>query len=167
MFTIFFPIFQLLFLFFSAFSPKKISQFWIWKFSPFWKSSVEYYLKVVFLFWLPCFLKKNIKAKVFAHQRKFFWPISESLCLRNAKNLYFVFPLDNIGWAQNDGRHQPALEKRLLVLWCTLYRYFSFRKGAVNGLTPEDLVSRALYRSGHLGFSGISHAPIFDEYFNI
>ena len=93
----FFPIFQLLFLFFSAFSPKKISQFWIWKFSPFWKSSVEYYLKVGFLFWLPCFLKKNIKAKVFAHQRTFFWPISESLCLRNAKNLYFVFPLDNIG----------------------------------------------------------------------
>ena len=34
--------------------------------------------------------------------------------------MYFVFPLDNIGQTHNEGMHQLALEKGLLVLCCTL-----------------------------------------------
>ena len=34
--------------------------------------------------------------------------------------MYFVFPLDNIGQTHNEGMNQLALEKGLLVLCCTL-----------------------------------------------
>ena len=33
----------------------------------------------------------------------------------------------------------------------------------MNGLNPEDLVSRALYRRGPTGFTGISYTEIFDK----
>lgn len=36
----------------------------------------------------------------------------------------------------------------------------------MNGLTPEDLVSRVLYRRGSIGFTDISYTAIFDEQFS-
>ena len=42
-------------------------------------------------------------------------------------------------------------------------RYCGFRNGEVNGLTPEDLVSRALNCRGPVGFTGISYIKMFDE----
>ena len=42
-------------------------------------------------------------------------------------------------------------------------RYSGFRKGEVNGLTPEDLASKTLYRRCPVGFAGISCTAIFDE----
>ena len=42
-------------------------------------------------------------------------------------------------------------------------RYSGFRKGEVNGLTPEDLASKILYRRCPVGFAGISCTAIFDE----
>ena len=41
-------------------------------------------------------------------------------------------------------------------------RYGTFRKQ--KGNRPEDLVSRALYRRGPIGFTGILYAAIFDDY---
>ena len=43
------------------------------------------------------------------------------------------------------------------------FGYCSLTKGEVNELTPEDLVSRALYHGGPIGFTGISYIDIFDE----
>ena len=36
-------------------------------------------------------------------------------------------------------------------------KYYSFKNVEVNGLTPDDLAFRALYRRGPIGFIGISY----------
>ena len=79
MFANFFPIFQLLFLF--RFHRKKLASFGFGNFLLFEKAALNITLRLFFCSDFSVFLKKYIKAKVFAHQRNFFWPISESLCL--------------------------------------------------------------------------------------
>ena len=70
----------------------------------------------------------------------------------------------SILWSQKGGRYHLALDKVLMVLWCTL-RVTVSEKGKVNGLTPEDLISRALHCKGLIGFTEISGTAISDEYF--
>ena len=45
-------------------------------------------------------------------------------------------------------------------------KYFSFTKGEINGLNPENIVSNAFYHGGPIGFTGISYIEMFDEQFN-
>ena len=42
-------------------------------------------------------------------------------------------------------------------------KYSSFRKGELNGLNLQDLVSRALCTRGAKGFTGISYIEMYDE----
>ena len=37
------------------------------------------------------------------------------------------------------------------------------KKREVDGITPDDLVFRALYRSGHMGFTGISYTVMVNN----
>ena len=56
----------------------------------------------------------------------------------------------------------PSSRQRSIGIMMYL-RYSGFRKGEVNGLTPVDLASKALYRRYPVGFAGISCTVIFDE----
>ena len=55
-----------------------------------------------------------------------------------------------------EGGYLPTSLRQRSVGIMMYRRYCSFRKLEENGLTPEDLVSIALYRRGPMGFTGIS-----------
>ena len=61
-----------------------------------------------------------------------------------------------------EGWVPPSSRQRSIGIMMYL-RYSGFRKGEVNGLTPEDLASKILYRRCPVGFAGISCTAIFDE----
>ena len=73
--------FNFFFSFFQRFHRKKLASFGFGNFLLFEKAALNITLRLFFCSDFSVFLKKYIKAKVFAHQRNFFWPISESLCL--------------------------------------------------------------------------------------
>ena len=60
------------------------------------------------------------------------------------------------GWAL------PSSRQRSIGIMMYL-RYSGLRNREVNGLTPVDLASKALYRRYPVGFAGISCTAIFDE----
>ena len=61
-----------------------------------------------------------------------------------------------------EGWVPPSSRKRSIGIMMYL-RYSASRKGEVNGLTPEDLASKTLYRRCPVGFAGLSCTAIFDE----
>ena len=61
-----------------------------------------------------------------------------------------------------EGWVPPSSRQRSIGIMMYL-RYSGFRKGEVNELTPEDLVSKTLYRRYLVGYAGISCTAIFDE----
>ena len=89
MFAKFFHIFQFILLFFSQrFHQKNLACFG--NFLLFEKVELKITLRLFFSFSIPCFFKKR-KKTVYAPQSKPFWPISKSLCLRNAKILRIFY----------------------------------------------------------------------------
>ena len=62
--------------------------------------------------------------------------------------------------------HYVALDKGLLLPWCTL-RIVILAKVGINGLTPEDLVSRALWCRSSIDYTSILCTAIFDKCFNV
>ena len=62
-----------------------------------------------------------------------------------------------------EGRKIPPSSRERSISVRMYLWYCSFRNGEVNGLTPEGLVSRALYRRDPIGFTGISCTAIFHE----
>ena len=62
--------------------------------------------------------------------------------------------------------HYVALDKGLLLPWCTL-RIVILAKVGINGLTPEDLVSRVLWCRSSIDYTSILCTAIFDKCFNV
>ena len=61
-----------------------------------------------------------------------------------------------------EGWVPPSSRQRSIGIMMYL-RYSGLRNREVNGLTPVDLASKALYRRYPVGFAGISCTAIFDE----
>ena len=116
-----------------------------------------------FLWWTETslYLSSNIWKLIY-------WPVLINLKALSCTLLNFLIVLSkkyadwrSVRLGQEVVYVPPSPSQRSIGIMMYL-RHCSFRNGEVNGLTPEDLVSRALYHRGPIGSTVISYFVMYD-----